>query len=1023
MLKKIFAALTLMMATVAAVAQPACEIVKYDDLRKRVWNVSYILQDNKGFMWFSTTNGLYRFDGYGFRCFKSKVGDGLQMTSDKIEHMYQDKRGGMWCLIDYRAFLFDAENCEWLDVMAKLEQKNGCRYVIDKIRTLPNGLTWLIDMEGRCIVVDTADPLQSARIVLDEVKDTETNICADAQGNTWLFASNGTYLYREGKVEWRDFLCKDRALSKGRLWLVDADGHLCVVDSATMEIKRAEELPGVGALYAIGSLKCGGLMLLADGGNVYIKKEGMAPTMVEVPGRLERVYEDNGGFMWIQTDNHRLVRVAMDSGCMTEVDAAVRKDTYLHQDRYGTLWMLGRDGALQYIEKGTTEVKDCSTGGHNLVRGYIRIDNEGNMWMSNGMSVYKLTFRMRQYERLADEKITHTKAVLADSKGRYWQADRTRGTVKVHAADNSVIGYLGSDGRIRKEWTAFANVYCMYQDKRGVIWMGSKPDGLFRMVEQEEGVFKVDHFVEDAADKYSLSGNSIFHINQDSKGRIWLATLGGGVNCIERPYDDTLRFVNSRNVLARYDQSYNKKIYNICFTHGGVMLAASNEGLLVADAKIDNLAELDIKLHRREPDRKTSLSNSYVRNILEDSKHRVFVCTESGGVNQIVTDNLLADKLDFKHYCQHTGFPTDIAQSVVESDGSLWVVGRNMLVELNPDSEEGQRSNSYLETDELVFSEAVPVALPDGRWLFGLQYDGAIAVDLAKLRKSNFVPRIMLSAVKIQDRYWYGNSDTIVLGSDERDLAIDFAAIDYSNVENVDYAYRIGGGKEWNYIGSAHTLTFADMRPGEHRFTLHSTNAEGVWVDNHRTLTIIVTPTFWETPWAWVLYVLIIAGCAYAALRFRRYVMRIKRQRQDALDAYLKLIDQNEQEQKAYEEKRRELMEKNNHAHEDEMMKRVMEFIKDNIGNADVSIDDMASAVAVSRAVLNRKVKQITGMTPVELMKTARMQMACQMLKDEKGTVNEVAFACGFSDPKYFSKCFKSAMGVTPTDYRVKEEQ
>ena len=85
-----------------------------------------------------------------------------------------------------------------------------------------------------------------------------------------------------------------------------------------------------------------------------------------------------------------------------------------------------------------------------------------------------------------------------------------------------------------------------------------------------------------------------------------------------------------------------------------------------------------------------------------------------------------------------------------------------------------------------------------------------------------------------------------------------------------------------------------------------------------------------------------------------------------------------------------------------------------------MSIDDVAAFTAVSRSALNRKVKQNTGVTPLEFIKTIRIQRACQMLKTEQYTVNEVAYECGFSDPKYFSKCFKSVIGLTPTDYRLK---
>ena len=103
---------------------------------------------------------------------------------------------------------------------------------------------------------------------------------------------------------------------------------------------------------------------------------------------------------------------------------------------------------------------------------------------------------------------------------------------------------------------------------------------------------------------------------------------------------------------------------------------------------------------------------------------------------------------------------------------------------------------------------------------------------------------------------------------------------------------------------------------------------------------------------------------------------------------------------------------------DDGFMKRLMNYIEENIGNSDASPEDMADATATSRSSLNRKVHRLVGMTPMEFMREARMRKACQLLQEGHMAVNDIAYACGFSDPKYFSKCFKQATGQTPTQYK-----
>jgi AraC-like DNA-binding protein len=58
------------------------------------------------------------------------------------------------------------------------------------------------------------------------------------------------------------------------------------------------------------------------------------------------------------------------------------------------------------------------------------------------------------------------------------------------------------------------------------------------------------------------------------------------------------------------------------------------------------------------------------------------------------------------------------------------------------------------------------------------------------------------------------------------------------------------------------------------------------------------------------------------------------------------------------------------------------------------------------------------GITPQDLLKEARIKHACQLLRQTDKNISEVAYACGFSDPKYFSRSFKQSMGVSPSDYR-----
>jgi AraC-like DNA-binding protein len=103
----------------------------------------------------------------------------------------------------------------------------------------------------------------------------------------------------------------------------------------------------------------------------------------------------------------------------------------------------------------------------------------------------------------------------------------------------------------------------------------------------------------------------------------------------------------------------------------------------------------------------------------------------------------------------------------------------------------------------------------------------------------------------------------------------------------------------------------------------------------------------------------------------------------------------------------------------DPMLQRVMRFVEENISNSEAGVGDMAAAAAVSRSGLQRKLKEAMGITPQDLLREARIKRACQLLCQADMNVSEVAYACGFSDPKYFSRSFKQRVGVSPTEYKA----
>lgn len=101
-----------------------------------------------------------------------------------------------------------------------------------------------------------------------------------------------------------------------------------------------------------------------------------------------------------------------------------------------------------------------------------------------------------------------------------------------------------------------------------------------------------------------------------------------------------------------------------------------------------------------------------------------------------------------------------------------------------------------------------------------------------------------------------------------------------------------------------------------------------------------------------------------------------------------------------------------------EFLDKVISVIKSNMSEGDFDVVQLADALAVSKSSLYRKMKIATGLSPIEFIRNIRLKHGSQLLKDRSISVAEVAYECGFSNPKYFATCFKEEFGVTPKEYQ-----
>ena len=472
-----------------------------------------------------------------------------------------------------------------------------------------------------------------------------------------------------------------------------------------------------------------------------------------------------------------------------------------------------------------------------------------------------------------------TRAFLIDREKDFWVTTK-KGFIRIYQADGNLKGYLTPEGTISSKPISFSkNIYCFMEDTKGIIWMGSKQDGLFRVERAGDNSFKITQFTHQKGDPYSLSHNSIYTIYQDSRKRIWIGCFGGGLNLLEETPEGKIRFLHNGNQLNKYPKTHFAKVRYITEIEN-VLLVATTEGLLTFSSEFIRPEEISFHRNIRIPDKISSLSSNDVTYIYTDSRKDTYVLTFTGGINKILSDNLLSNEIEFKTYTTQDGLPSDLVLSMIEDNQkNLWVISENALSCFNPEKDTFEYYDKKYLQKELYFTEAAPVQNGQHQLLLGTDI-GVLKITPEQLKKSTYTPPIVFTDLKIQGASQdldIDDLEELKLKPSERNVIFQFAALDYTDPVSISYAYRLKGLEEhWNEVDNSRSASYINLPPGKYELQVRSTNSDGVWTEKVRVLPVTVLPTFWETYWAWLLYVILFILSTATIVYIILYIYRLR---------------------------------------------------------------------------------------------------------------------------------------------------
>ena len=785
--------------------------------------VNAMIQDQRGFLWLATQDGLNRFDGNEFRVYKHNPNDPYSLSSNFVQALYEDMSGKIW------------------------------------IGTLDGGLSCFDPITERFSSWRN-DPQNPETISINAV----SSIYPDQDGTLWLGTNGGGINHFDPATEkFSVFHLADDVILEilvdpdGMVWAGTLIGGLNRLDPLTGEVTvyqhnaQNESSIGEGAIQAlyldaqnqlwVGTFAGGLNRLDAETGTFIRYMHTAADPFSLSNNNVQAIYQDRDGILWVGTSGGGLSRYDSSTDHFYHYQSSPDEHTGLSsnnvqaifQDAGGIYWIstLGVDRFDPYKSK-FAHVYNCVDGPQILADNIIWAlyeDHGGNLWVGTQGGLTRLSPQgeLRQFQndpsRADSLGSNFIFAIYQDNQGLYW------------------IGTMGGLSSYDEKTDSFVNfqitnppqaVFDIVESGQGTFWLGTGGSGVVAYDRQTGETTTYRH---DSADPASLTDDTVLSLFEDRDGNLWVGTYMGGV-CRKGRQDtgfvcyqsDALdaTSLGSNAVLSVFQDS----LHNIWVGTGG-------GGLNKYDPEADRFKQY------REQD---GLANDYVYGILEDNDGFLWLSTNHG------ISRFDPRTETFRNYTDQDGLQSNEFNQgsyVRMRDGRMAFGGINGLNIFSPkDIQDNPYIPPVVITRFSLFNEAVPVGEGD------------------------------ILPVSLHD------IDTITLGYQDDFFAFEFASLHYSSPEQNQYAYMLVGlDKDWVYSGNRHYASYTNVPPGDYTFRVRGTNSDGVWNMTGSAIEIKVTPPFWQTWWFRILVLAIVLGAIVAVIEIRVSIVHTQKRQLELL--------------------------------------------------------------------------------------------------------------------------------------------
>lgn len=995
-------------------------------------HISNVQQDERGFLWFATWNGLIRYDGYNFFSFKPILNSDGTIDSNRIYNLKMNADGKIWCVSsDNRLFIFDPASGIFTDlstIIPEMQEKK-----VKVLTPLKNGVTWVTFKDYSCIRLVDADPLtephfyEAGHPMLHD-SGKINSITLDDNGEEWILTDKAAINFTRDKIFQGN--CRSVYSTPTHHLLIAPDGNFTRTPRNSSAERRDALSPTT--LTVTYTLREGDRIIIGTDHGVW---------SINLPTGETIRYSEHPVIYLARDSRHRIWGFGRDCDIVMISDVSrpesiilqaprasqgeiIKNPQLFMEDKAHNIILKPANGFLSYFDEKSGSIKACTFHDRESFSNYhvsdikkYLVDCDKNLWIFHSGGTDCLSFHPNHFSHTPNGPRQETRAILHDSQGRLWLADRSN-SIAISGADGALIGYLTPSGTISPTPAQFSSmpVYGMHQSPSGDIWIATKGDGIYQLSQGKSDNFTIRHYRSNPRQSGSLPSDSIYDI-AFTGNTIWLASYGNGLSEARKAPDGSMTFRKVAN------QPAGLKIRNITVTDGGILLLGTADGLVTAD--ISNQASPRFHINKFRKDHWGLKGNDIMAIVKSEGKY--YACVYGSGVSRIDSENLLSDTIHFTNFIIPATETADQIKTAITHGDRIWLISEKALTRFTPSTGLYNTYGASSFIGDFSFSEAEPVSVGDE--IVAGTSDGILTFQPAEIAGIDHTRHIAVTGIRYQNDISVSplnDPDLLTLAPHQRNFSLYLSALEYDSEANSAFRYRLDGyDNGWNYTADLQpAATYNNLPPGHYDLIIEAIDHDGEWDTLSRIIHIEVEPRFVETIWfkliLLIIFVAIMAGMIYAIIYLKRMRNLIQKKY-----SFLLRVDQLNRDFNMASPLTRSPDATAETAPPDKdsaFIEQSIEFLNANLDNPSLVVEDFARHLGMSRTAYYTKMKQITGLSPVDFIKQMRIKKALKLLDEGAMPITEIAYRVGFADPKYFSRCFKAEMEMTPTQYIERRE-